>query len=1229
MATEVGAIRARMELDARGFNQELQKAKQNISESANEAKRVNGQVRQVTRALLDMGLSGREVRKVQQELRDLRPDVVEKQLKNVEIQLRRLGASDDQIAKITSKMREAQRETEKFSNRISAVSSSLTALGAGAGLAGIARVVTTFANEAQQLSMSYQGLTSVSKSMNADTEKSIGLVDELSDKWNMNKGIVADTVKTYLTAGLTLEQTREIMTATADAAAFNREKHLEWDEAVRQVAQGIKMGNSELTDAAGITTNLSVMYERYAKSIGTTAAKLTEAQKIQAAYNGIISESAMFAGNADQALEGFAGTQTDFRQTIETARQEIGEAYIPALENMMKVVSPLIRDFTRWAEENPKVVAGMTAAVAAVLALVTAVTALSAAFLVLNTAIGPVGWAILGIGALVTGTIAYKAAADAASESVWQFARSQDELNKKLAESPLSRSADDVKRLQSDTKTLNELIEERNRLEKEYATIQKQIQDARSGGDNSILHKLNQEASPLVKRLNEIDKALTNLGANTPEDAARILADMNNELEASIPALIELERENTKVARSQYEHIDRVEKLRKRYDDLSKSQKLDAAQKAELTNVVKSLTQEYPKVDSVLDENGKWIIKNTSYIDDLIRAEKESANAASEKSKERLETWRKETEQKLKFAQNQVKALAAIEGVDLSESALGRLLPDGWAEKAEGFIDGKLGDQRLKAQQRANDLQMLINNIDSELQKITSGSLSKFNENPSGTPDDDKKGKTVAELQQEQYQAALKMNEYKKALNQMNEEQELKSLESLLAKYKKNADIRMDLEVKIYKLKEQMSLAANEKSDKAEAAAFKASSEWIDKQVDLMTLAGKTEQEIIQMKIEAWTRVRSRYAKDSDYYMTADNQLTKAKIENMKLVEKSEEEAAKEREKSAKESINKALDAIDKQKKAELDALDERRRAIEKFYDDQEKAIDNAERSRERSAIVAEMELYRNATSEKGQKTFLEAQERLRQHDLEDQKRNLQDQRDQQLETLDRQKRDVETWYDDLRSILDGYSGDAIGIYKLIEDERFKAFTTTNEKIKAELSTLQSAYATTMIGAGGQPNTPSNPGASVIAQMQANSAAWKSASASRRKELEAENQRLGDSIGATYNSGSGRWYKDGVPLYHTGGIAGVGNFRSGDRLLPDEVAAVLRVGEPVLTPEQVKSLVGTVAGGGKTSIVIEKFMEVNDPVFEDGIDLETFGRETGNEAAEILRKKLTGGGGIG
>ena len=51
------------------------------------------------------------------------------------------------------------------------------------------------------------------------------------------------------------------------------------------------------------------MYEDYAKSIGKSIDALTQAEKVQAVYNGIMDEAAMFTGTAEEMASGYQGQQ--------------------------------------------------------------------------------------------------------------------------------------------------------------------------------------------------------------------------------------------------------------------------------------------------------------------------------------------------------------------------------------------------------------------------------------------------------------------------------------------------------------------------------------------------------------------------------------------------------------------------------------------------------------------------------------------------------------------------------------------------------------------------------------------------------------------------------------------------------------------------------------------------------------------------------------------------------
>lgn len=98
----------------------------------------------------------------------------------------------------------------------------------------------------------------------------------------------------------------------------------------------------------------------------------------------------------------------------------------------------------------------------------------------------------------------------------------------------------------------------------------------------------------------------------------------------------------------------------------------------------------------------------------------------------------------------------------------------------------------------------------------------------------------------------------------------------------------------------------------------------------------------------------------------------------------------------------------------------------------------------------------------------------------------------------------------------------------------------------------------------------------IINQMKANSAAWHGASDAERKRLHEENKRLAAKLGLQYdrdyNTHTGKWYRNGYPLYHKGLDAGYVGFPSLS-LQDRERLAILKDRELVLNDSDISSLV--------------------------------------------------------
>ncbi len=966
---------------------------------------------------------------------------------------------------------------------------------------------------------------------------------------------------------------------------------------------------------------------------------------------------------ADIQLDTFNGSVIAMKSALEGVGITVGNDFIPIMRSAAEAVTRALLGFNEmdsglrvFLVTFPLLTGGVGTLITGIYGLYAALQALSAAGIIAKASLGWIAVAAAAAGTLGAAFISYRATASEA-------AKAQAEFNAQLEKAPFERTAEDVNNLRDQIDSLNGLLVKQ-------AELVRKIDEAQPEGfwanTRRVIAGKSSELVMMEQQLRNVEQQLkVTFDVKTPEDAARRIEELNGQIQKSIPALADLLKEELKDTAAKQSQIEQTEKLSDRYSELSRQTTLTAAEKSELARVVGELTDKLPGLSTELDENGRLIITNESSVRSLITAEKDAVNSTVENAKKRTEAWRIETQQKLDYAKTQLKALAAISESG-SKTFSGPddpygLMGDNPTLKSAALFMRQVTDGTKTAYEReVSTYTNALNDINGLLAKLDSGDWSSdfsgtggglgvggegdvdFTRSLRKDKSGDKKAKkekTAEQIAQESYRASLQYIEKKRLLNQMSEQQELAALATLADKHKKYDDIWIDATKRRNQLADQMAAADKKRADdetrrqedatkaaqKAARDKFDASAEWIDMETRRMTEKGESERDITEMQLAAWTRVRNRYEKDSDFYKRADREMYNARMSLRKQDEQAAKEAAQNAEKSTKELTKSVIDSIDKQRKAELEGLEVRKKATKDHYDDLLRIVDEYERGRDRKKIEEEAEKYRFATSEKGRKRYEELQEQLRKMDVEDNKKALAAERDDKLAALDRQKADIDSWYSDLKATIEDFNGDFISIYQTTEDERFAAFVETNAKIKAEMERFKSEMASITAAAAPAIDPYQQ---SLVYQMQANSNAWKSADAAGKQRLAAENQRLGTQVGATYNSGEGRWYKDSVPLYHTGGIAGEQPFSVGQMLMPDELTAILRRGEVVLTPEQITQLVGgRAAAAGTVHIETLVGMQVNEPTIEDNVDLNAYGRNAGEATAEMLRRAIIGGGG--
>ena len=363
---------------------------------------------------------------------------------------------------------EAARAAEEAAERTKQAQAQVAAA-ATAAFAGIVLAIRGAIEAANEYNNAMVGLNSLAEGTGQDFGDLQAAAEDLASDGLMTVADAAASLKNLLARGFSADEAVDMLERLKDAAAFGRQSSLSLGEAVRSASEGIKNENSVLVDNAGVTKNVAVMWEEYAATIGKSAANLTQAEKRQAEYNGIMAETAYQVGDAARYAEEFAGKQAALEAATLRVNQALGASVQGALTPLLEAVTPLVDALAGWIERNPELTAGIVAATAAGVAL-TAVVAgaipmvksLAAAFATLHASMGVVGAISLAVGALAGIAAACANARSPLQELNEELEGLQDELEQ------LSTSAGNAEQalavLESGAATTDELAAAKQRL---------------------------------------------------------------------------------------------------------------------------------------------------------------------------------------------------------------------------------------------------------------------------------------------------------------------------------------------------------------------------------------------------------------------------------------------------------------------------------------------------------------------------------------------------------------------------------------------------------------------------------------------------------------------------------------------------------------------------------------------------------------------------------------------
>ncbi|MFD1270641.1 phage tail tape measure protein, partial [Paenibacillus motobuensis] len=947
--------------------------------------------------------------------------------------------------------------------------------------------------------------------------------------------------------------------------------------------------------------------------------------------------------NAGGTAEAVANTQMDtlngaiiqMQSALEGVGITVGDMFAPAIRKVAETITEALTGFSQLNPALQAAIVALPVATIGVLGLAAGLGALAIAFKALEISFPILGAISLAIGAVVAGVAALVSWNNQAAESVKKHDEAQKSLNDTLNQSPLKRTVSELEELQQRTEDLNAVLKER-------AALQERLNEIEAFGEDGLgTPQLLSEALDINDELEKMDKLLREMGYDGVDDATEKLGEMKKAAEESTAALFEMRKEEINDLATKKRTLESVDSLIAKYTELNAKQELDAAQKRELISTVNALKREYPDLNAKMDEEGRIRVENISLVETQIQRDRDFLDQAVQTQKTYIQNLITTTEQQRKSVEAQIKnytnllnAMKVVSGASPSSP-----FKSGATEELKmanplmgRYVDKLAEDKRKEIGQLYEDQNAFIEQereLKKALNSLTSGdfasdaisdpiTLGKEKKEKKPKAKKEKKTKSAAELAAEArkkaYDADLATIRFQAEMFDWSTDKQIKAYERLRKTHERHlkdtVDDRRTLDLQVKRL--------NEDTVKSQ---FDFSAEWIKQEERRMELSGKSENEIVNMKLKAWTRVRDRYDADSEFYKRADDQVYQARKALMDKTVKLAEDSVK-KQKSSIDSVKKAeIEAIKKRKEAALADYDARIKAIDDLIKKEAEyngEIDYETELREKNARI---DLLASAVGPEGiqeredlikerDRMVLEHERELRKKELESQKDALKDEKDAQADAFDREIDATEAQYDKLIDAFNSYSGDIKTIEAILAEFRVSEAAKANAAILSELDSFVAQYNAKM----SQVETLRQ--ADELAEYNSNKDAWAAAKArgdtAEMARLSARNQAIRDKYGIDKDTGK-------LQSFHGGGV--VRGARGA------ETVVLAKAGEMVLTDRQQAVLFEALSGvsarpvaqpsGAITHNTYNIDMGADEVILEDRADIRTFYDERARVAERL------------
>lgn len=794
------------------------------------------------------------------------------------------------------------------------------------------------------------------------------------------------------------------------------------------------MENSVLSDAAGVQKNISKMYEDYAKTIGKSTDSLTQAEKVQAVYNGIMNEAAMFSGTAAEMANGYQGQQAQLNATNLELSRNIGESMIPALTQYSTLQLSITKQLSEFIKENKGATSGIVTFTTTLLAMIVGLTAAKKAY------------------------VAYKTAAAAADMTTKAFTLS-------LLTNPITLIAAGIATVVASLAVFNTKMQETIDKMNEMTETSKNVTELLKNFQNNNMSYTDGEQNQASEIVEQTKKENIELKEQL-EQRKKMIQETKEaiQFEESQPIINESRLEKLKNGLKQQE--DGVNDLKKQIDLYDK--RVEVLNKTLDINTTKqkyaTLTNQKAHRQTLINiAQTKVDIQGKQKLLNILKEGKTSTDAYADAKSQLVKVYpelakvNENTIASTQAAINAENAAADAEWVNAQRAIQASILEVSAMMSNSEQIQKIAAVTKQSVEEVTASLQNQIN-ILGNLAKLTPNDF-KGSVTSSYTP---KGTSSSGSYQNKALDNYKKQIEHKKALDQLSIQQEISMYRTALRKYAKTADEKNEIREKIYELNKELAQKEKDLLDKqtedyenyiqdqknARGAAYDINEQTTDynkiiqmhkkylnkimkderlslderKEIyreELNTIRDY-EQQKRDLRVEqidsTITQLTNAITKQLEEMQKKDKNFIDAQIEEVEKLKEIRINAINAEYDAKIEAIEKELVALDKaeQQKSrdEEDAEYERKKnRLQQLIDYEHDATTKANYQKELDKLVSEYQKTLDSRALEDKKEALNAQKDLLKEEQDDKTQAIEDETDKQKELYNKQLEDLEDYY--------------------------------------------------------------------------------------------------------------------------------------------------------------------------------------------------------------------------